>query len=120
MSMTNEYDHMFTFKVFVSNVSQSSCNPAPEIEDVLLVDTGAITYILDNKFFLIFDHDFDTASHFLDLVDGRRSNLTEKDLSYVNELSVNPALANTGYIRCYISCLCDQHRIYPVFGFPCT
>ena len=47
MSMTNEYEHMFTFKVFVSNVSQSSCNPAPEIEDVLLVDTGAITYILD-------------------------------------------------------------------------
>ena len=32
----------------------------------------------------------------------------------------NPALANTGYIRCYISCLCDQHRIYPVFGYPCT
>ena len=32
----------------------------------------------------------------------------------------NPALANTGYIRCYISCLCDQHRIYPVFGHPCT
>ena len=33
---------------------------------------------------------------------------------------LNPALANTGYIRCYISCLCDQHRIYPVFGYPCT
>ena len=24
---------------------------------------------------------------------------------------LNPALANTGYIWCYISCLCDQHRI---------
>ena len=33
---------------------------------------------------------------------------------------INPALANTGYIWCYISCLCDQHRIYPVFGYPCT
>ena len=32
---------------------------------------------------------------------------------------LNPALANTGYIRCYRSCLCDQHRIYPVFGYPC-
>ena len=40
----------------------------------------------------------------------------------INSLStiINPALANTGYIRCYISCLCDQHRIYPVFGYPCT
>ena len=33
---------------------------------------------------------------------------------------LNPALANTGYIQCYTSCLCDQHRIYLVFGYPCT
>ena len=32
---TNEDEHTFTYKVSVDNVNQSSCHPAPEIEDKL-------------------------------------------------------------------------------------
>ena len=66
---------MKTFKVSVDNVIQSSCHPAPEIEDDLLVDTGAMAHILNNsKCFSNFDHDFDPASQFPELADGRRVN----------------------------------------------
>ena len=60
-------EHSFTFTVSDSNTKRCGKN----INDNLLVDTGATSHIInDRSKFIAFDRNFDPSSHVIELADG--------------------------------------------------